>query len=105
MSTFNDREKGFEAKFHHDEELNFKITVRRNKLLGLWAAEKLGITGADADSYAKEVVQSDFEKPGDSDVVEKVLNDFVARKVEMTEHVIRHEMQRLVPIAKQQIVS
>lgn len=105
MSTFNDREKGFEAKFHHDEELNFKITVRRNKLLGLWAAEKLGITGADADSYAKEVVQSDFEKPGDSDVVEKLLHDFAARKIEVTEHVIRHEMQRLVPIAKQQIVS
>ena len=105
MSTFNDREKGFEAKFHHDEELNFKITVRRNKLLGLWAAEKLGITGADAESYAKEVVQSDFEKPGDSDVVEKLLHDFAARKVEVTEHVIRHEMKRLVPIATQQIVS
>jgi len=105
MTTFEDREKGFEAKYHHDEELNFKIGVRRNKLLGLWAAEKLGITGADADAFAKEVVQSDFEKPGDDDVVEKLVGDFAARNVEITEHAIRHEMERLIAVAKAEIMK
>ena len=105
MTTFDDREKSFEAKYHHDEELNFKIGVRRNKLLGLWAAEKLGITGADADAFAKEVVQSDFEKPGDDDVVEKLVGDFAARNVEITEHAIRREMERLIAVAKAEIMK
>ena len=69
MSTFDSREKGFENKFAHDEELRFKATARRNKLLGAWAAEKMGITGAAADSYAKDVVAADFEEAGDDDVV------------------------------------
>ncbi|MHA1113376.1 MAG: DUF1476 domain-containing protein [Alphaproteobacteria bacterium] len=105
MTTFDDREKSFEAKYHHDEELNFKIGVRRNKLLGLWVAEKLGIVGADAEAYAKEVVQSDFEKVGDDDVVEKVLGDFNARHVEITEHAIRHEMERLITVAKAEVMK
>lgn len=105
MTTFEDREKSFEAKYHHDEELNFKIGVRRNKLLGLWAAEKLGITGADAQAFAKEVVQSDFEKPGDDDVVEKLMGDFAARNVEITEHAVRHEMEQLIAVAKAEIMK
>ncbi len=75
MPSFDDREKGFEAKYSHDQELNFKITVRRNKLLGLWAAGLLGKSGADADAYAKEVIASDFEKPGEDDIVGKVAAD------------------------------
>ena len=75
MASFDDREKGFESKYKLDEELRFKAMARRNKLLGLWAADLMGITGADADEYAKEVVKSDFEKPGDEDVLEKLLQD------------------------------
>jgi hypothetical protein len=82
MPTFDDREKGFEAKYSHDQELNFKITVRRNKLLGLWAAELLGKTGADADAYAKEVIASDFEKPGEDDIVGKVAADLAGKGVD-----------------------
>jgi len=75
MPSFDDREKGYEAKYSHDQELNFKITVRRNKLLGLWAAGLLGTSGADADAYAKEVIASDFEKKGEDDIVDKVAAD------------------------------
>ena len=77
--SFEKREKGFEAKWAHDEELRFKVYARRNKLLGLWAAAEMGVTGAAADSYAKEVIASDFERAGDEDVFEKVRRDFDAR--------------------------
>ncbi len=83
MPSFDDREKGFEAKYRHDQELNFKITVRRNKLLGLWAAELLGKAGADADAYAKEVIASDFEKPGEDDIVGKVADDLKGKGVDI----------------------
>ncbi len=76
MSSMKDRQDGFEKKFAHDEELKFKATARRNKLLGVWAAEKLGKSGSDADAYAKEVVISDFEEAGDDDVFRKVRGDF-----------------------------
>jgi len=82
MSTFDQREKDFERKFAHDEELRFKATARRNKLLGLWAAEKLGKSGADADAYAKEVVASDFEEAGDDDVLRKVAKDLAGKASE-----------------------
>ncbi len=72
MTTFDKREEGFEKQFAHDEELRFKANARRNKLLGLWAAEKLGMAGAEADAYAKEVVMADFEEAGDDDVFRKV---------------------------------
>lgn len=100
---FDDREKQFEAKYKHDEELRFKVTVRRNKLLGLWAAKQLGISNADA--YAKSVIEADLEKPGDSDVVEKLLTDFKARKVEMSEHRIRKQMDACFEEARQQIMK
>ena len=74
-TTFDKREEGFEKKFAHDEELRFKAMARRNKLLGLWAAELLGKTGADADSYAKEIVMVDFEEPGEEDVFRRVMKD------------------------------
>ena len=75
-TTFDKREEGFEKQFAHDEELRFKATARRNKLLGLWAAEKLGLTGAEAEAYAKAVVMADFEEPGDHDVLRKSRKDF-----------------------------
>ena len=81
MTTFDKREEGFEKKFAHDEELRFKANARRNKLLGLWAAEKLGLSGAGAEAYAKEVVVADFEEAGDDDVLRKVRKDFDAKGV------------------------
>ena len=105
MATFDNRRRAAEKKFEHDEELRFKASARRNKLLGLWAAEKLGLDGAEADSYAKEVVIADFERPGDEDVLEKVLEDFQNKGVDLDGHKIRVEMDRLMPIATQQIVE
>ena len=76
MTTFDKREDGFEKKFAHDEELQFKASARRNKMLGLWAAEKLGLSGADAEAYGKDVVMADFEEPGDHDVFRKIRRGF-----------------------------
>lgn len=104
-SSFNDREKGFEAKYRHDQETEFKINARRNKLLGLWAAAQMQITGADADAYAREVVVADFEEPGDDDVVRKVLGDLEAKDIEINELRLRKEMDRLMQEARQQILS
>jgi hypothetical protein len=87
----------------HDEELRFKATARRNKLLGLWAAEKLGVTGADADAYAKEVVVADFEESGDDDVLRKVRKDFDAKGVAITDQDIRAKMTELLSQAVAQI--
>lgn len=103
MNTFNKREEGFEAKFAHDETLRFKATARRNKLLGLWAAEKLGLSGADADEYAKSVVKADFEEPGDEDVFRKIRTDFDAKNVDQSDHQIRRTMGELLAEAVQQI--
>ena len=105
MSSMKDREEGFERKFAHDEEVKFKATARRNKLLGLWVAEKLGKTGADADAYAKEVVMSDFEEAGEEDVFRKVARDLAAAGVEASEHQIRRKMQELMSVAIEQIRS
>ncbi len=101
MTTFDKREEGFEKKFAHDEELQFKAMARRNKLLGLWAAEKLGKTGADAEAYAKEVVLADFEEAGDNDVLRKVAADLKAKGVD--EAAIRAQMGTLLAVAVEQI--
>ena len=100
---FEDRKKGFENKWAHDEELRFKVFARRNKLLGLWAAEQAGVSGADADAYAREVVQADFAKPGDEDVFEKIKADFAAKSINISEHTIRRTMEELLETAKAQI--
>jgi len=105
MTTFDDRQKGFERKFEHDQELRFKAIARRNKLLGLWAAEKLGLAGEAAEAYAKEVVASDFERPGDDDVVEKVMKDLTAKGIQITDHAVRKEMERLLVVAREQILA
>jgi hypothetical protein len=102
---FNDREKGFEAKYQHDQETQFKVTARRNKLLGLWAAEKMGLSGADAEAYAKEVVVADFEEAGDDDVLRKVLGDLTGKGVGVDEKAVRKEMDALMATAHQQITS
>ena len=103
MTTFDKREEGFEKKFAHDEELRFKATARRNKLLGLWAAQKLGMSGADADAYAKEVVQADFEEAGEDDVFRKVRKDLDAKGAAASDQEIRTQMIDLMAQAVQQI--
>ena len=103
MTTFDKREEGFEKQFAHDEELKFKATSRRNKLLGLWAAEKLGRKGPDAETYAKEVVMADFEEAGDHDVFRKVRKDFDATGVAATDEEIRTVMVQLMAKAVEQI--
>jgi hypothetical protein len=105
MATFDEREKGFEQKYKHDKELEFKINARRNKLLGLWVAKELGILGIDAEAYAKTVVLADFAKPGDDDVVEKILADCKQKGVEMSEHRLRKHMEELLETARQQVIS
>ena len=102
MSTFDDRENAFEAKFAHDEEMLFKAVARRNKLLGLWAAELLGKSGEDATEYAKTVVLSDFEEAGHEDVVRKVAGDLEGKA---DADAIRAKMEELMPEAKSQIMK
>ena len=103
MTTFDKREEGFEKKFALDEEQKFRAMARRNKLLGLWAAEKMGLTGADAEAYAKQVVMADVEEAGDHDVFRKVRGDFDAKKVAQSDHQIRRTMDELMQTAVDQI--
>jgi hypothetical protein len=103
MSSFDKREEGFEKKFAMDAEQKFKAEARRNKLLGLWTAEKLGITGDAAAAYAKEVVAADFEQPGDNDVVHKVTRDLAAKGIAITEPQLRAKMDELMAQAIMQV--
>ena len=103
MSTFDKREEGFEKKFAMDADQKFKAEARRNRLLGMWAAEKLGLTGDAATAYAKEVVASDFEEAGDGDVVRKVLGDLTAKGIAMTEPELRVKMDELMATAVMQV--
>ncbi|MSO77014.1 MAG: DUF1476 domain-containing protein [Alphaproteobacteria bacterium] len=103
MSNFNEREKSFENKYKHDQELQFKVTARRNRLLGDWAAGELGLSGAAAAGYAKDVVSSDFERVGDDDVLQKVLGDLTAKGVAMDERRLRKRMDDLLVEAKAQL--
>jgi len=96
MTTFDKREDAFEKQFAHDEELRFKATARRNKMLGLWAAEKLGLSGAAADSYALALVMGEIEKPGEHDVVHKIRKDFDAKGVAQSDHQISRTMTELM---------
>jgi hypothetical protein len=96
MTTFDKREEAFEKQFAHDEELKFKATARRNKLLGLWAAEKLGLSGAEADSYALSIVMLEFEQSGDRDVLHKIRKDFDAKGVAQSDHQISRTMTELM---------
>lgn len=99
MTTFDKREEGFEKRFALDEETRFKALARRNKKLGLWAAEKLGLTGEAAEAYAKEVVIADLEEAGDEDVFRKLRGDFDARNVVVSDHQIRRNMEEFMAAA------
>ncbi|SRR5581483_5130442 len=103
MTNFEDREKGFERKFAHDEELKFKATARRNKLLGLWAAGELGMSGDAAQAYAREVIKADLEQPGEEDVFRKIRKDFDAKGLALSDHQIRRKMSELMGEALAQI--
>jgi hypothetical protein len=103
MTTFDKREEGFEKKFAHDEELKFKAEARRNKLLGLWVAEKLGLSGEAANDYARTVVAADFEEAGDGDVVRKVMNDLAAKGIAMSEAELRVKMDEQMAQAIAQV--
>jgi hypothetical protein len=105
MTTFNDREKAFEHQYEHDQELQFKANARRNKLLGLWAAGLMGKSGADADAYARDIVLVDFEKPGDEDVVGKLVQDFAAAGKPTEAHTIRKQSEHLLVEARKQIMT
>jgi hypothetical protein len=96
MSTFDKREDGFEAKYAHDENLKFKAHARRNRALGVWAAGKLGLTGDEADAYARSLIEADLEEAGDEDVYRKVKADFDAKAVDVSEHRIRRTMDELL---------
>jgi len=103
MTSFDKREEGFERKFIHDEEIQFKAAARRNKLLGLWAAEKIGLSGDEAEAYAASVVREDLTEPGDEDVFRKVRADFDEHKVDQSDHQIRRTMNELMQEAITQI--
>ena len=105
MTTFDDRKKGQESKFAHDQDLEFKAMVRRNKLLGLWAAELMGKTGDAAEAYAKEVVIADMEEKGDEDVFRKIRADLDSQNIDMSDHRIRRQMEELLGTAREQIMA
>ncbi len=105
MTTFDEREKGFEAKYKNDKEFIFKSGARRNKLLGLWAAELMGLEGEAVAAYAREVVESDFDEPGDDDVLRKVHGDLEAKGAGLSTHQVRRHMDELMEVARDQIMS
>ncbi len=103
MTTFDKREEAFEKQFAHDEDLRFRANSRRNRLLGLWAAAKLGLHGAEADAYSKELVTSDLDAAGDHDVLKKIRKDFDAKGVAQSDHQIRRTMDELLAKVIEQI--
>ncbi|CAN5223760.1 MAG: DUF1476 domain-containing protein [Pseudomonadota bacterium] len=105
MTQFNDRERAFESKFAHDEQMNFRIVARRNRLLGEWAARKLGLSDEETASYAKDVVRADFEEAGDEDVIRKVLGDLTAAGVEVSDSEIREALGHKTVDARRQIIQ
>lgn len=105
MTTFDDRERAFEAKYAHDQEMAFRVTARRNRLIGQWAAGLMGLTPEETDAYAKAVVIADFEEAGDEDVIRKLLGDLTAARVETDEAAIRAELSRAEIEARRQLLE
>ena len=105
MSQFEDRQRAFEAKYARDEEMQFRITARRNRLLGEWAARQMGLSEAESESYAKDVVRSDFEEAGDHDVIRKVLGDLTAANVDCDEDQVREALRNKEIEARRQIIE
>jgi hypothetical protein len=103
MASFEERQKGFERKFQQDQELLFKVTARRNRLLGLWAAEHLGLSGDEAEAYARDVVAADLAKPGHADVIDKISRDFASTGVALDAARIELELERCAAEAKRQL--
>ena len=103
MTTFDDREKGFETKYALDQEQEFKAIARRNKLLGLWAAEKMGLNADGAEEYGRAIVRADFEQPGEEDVYRKIAGDFEGSGLTVSEGEIRRKMDELSSVAREQI--
>ncbi|MBV8977796.1 MAG: DUF1476 domain-containing protein [Alphaproteobacteria bacterium] len=103
--AFKDRERGFERKWAHDEELRFKVLARRDRLVGEWAAGELGLAGAQAKEYAMSVVRADFKHPGHEDVVAKIRADFDAAKLARTDNAIREKMEELLTLAGRQVMA
>ncbi len=105
MTTFDDRERAFETKYARDEEMQFRVTARRNRLLGQWAAEKMKLTAEETDAYAKAVVQADFEEAGDEDVIRKLVSDLTAAGVEIDESVVRRAIDDHTVEARRQLMQ
>ena len=105
MTTFDEREHAFEAAFVHDEELRFRVIARRNRLLGQWAARLMGLSDAEADAYAKDVIRSDFEEAGDDDVIRKVLGDLTGAGIETDEAQVREAIAHKEVEARRQIME
>jgi hypothetical protein len=105
MTTFDDRERAFEAKFARDEEMNFRIIARRNRLLGQWAAKQMGLSDVESESYAKDVVRADFEEAGDEDVIRKILGDLTSAGVDCDEAKIREALGHKTVEARRQIIE
>lgn len=105
MTQFDDREQAYEKEFARNEEFDFKVMARRNKLLGLWAAGQMGLDGDAAEAYAKEVVVADFEEAGDEDVYRKVKGDFETKGTDVSEHQVRREMEDLLGKAREQLTA
>ena len=105
MTQFDDRERAFETKFAHDEEMKFRLIARRNRLLGEWAANKMGLSEAETQSYAKDVIRADFEEAGDEDVIRKVLGDLTAAGIEVTDAEIRQTLDHKTVEARRQLID
>ena len=105
MSTFDDREKGYEGKFAHDQELEFKAIARRDRLIGLWAAEKMGLEGDHREDYARAIIRSDMEHADPEDVVRKLVQDLSAAKIEVRESEVRQKMDELLAQAREALKS
>ncbi|WBY07799.1 DUF1476 domain-containing protein [Sphingomonas sp. 7/4-4] len=105
MTTFDDRERAFEAKFARDEDIAFRVSARRNRLLGHWAAAKMNLTPEETDAYAKAVVQADFEEAGDEDVIRKLLGDLIAAGVEVDDATIRQAIAEKTVEARRQLME
>ena len=105
MTTFDERERAFETKFARDQEMQFKITARRNRLLGIWAAERMGLSEAEAESYARDVVRADFEEAGDEDVIRKLVGDLTVAGVDVDEAEIRARIEEKTIAARRQLIE
>ncbi|HEX9953785.1 MAG TPA: DUF1476 domain-containing protein [Allosphingosinicella sp.] len=105
MTTFDDRERAFETRYARDQELQFKISARRNRLLGEWAARQMGLTEAEADAYAKEVVRADFEEAGDEDVIRKLIGDLTSAGVDTDEQKVREALEHKSVEARRQFIE